>query len=151
MILETVMEDIISFTDKYQNLLVFESEYCEQQIEEDTKIDIGGYRILVPELGVCVREGELWSLRSGSDHEWNVDDSVVLVYEIDEKDPLKYLVCSTGDIQGVLFDWFHEKFSCYEDLDAIRCIVDTSEFLDDEDKAKAIAQECEELYSEDDE
>ena len=85
--------------------------------------------------------------------EWEVESSVALVCDINETDSGKYLFWSTGGFQDTVFDYIrndlHIKLPYFFHTDDIRCIIDTSDFIPDEDKAVALAKRCDENYEDD--
>jgi hypothetical protein len=120
------MENIDEFI--YQNEeLLDEFEKIDHEENEETLLEINGYRIQIPELGISIREGTLYTHYEDSDEDWEPDAAIVLLYDLEEKDPLKYLLWSTDDIQGTAYDYLYEKINNFDDLDSYKCVIDTSE------------------------
>ena len=170
MFLKTTLSEIDEFLYKYSDLLGW-ADGDEVQEAENCLIGIASYRILIPKLNLSVRLGDLCSKHGGSyyeyhnpttgehiveetpppeDAEWEVDASVTILCELDEKDPKKYLGWSTDGITGTLYDYLRPKYSSLSELDEIECLIDTADFMEDEEKAQEYAKECEDNYEPED-
>ena len=176
--LGTTLENLDEFIDKYEDLLSC-SDCIEVQEDKTTKVGIYNYRIQIPEYKIALRNGYLMSgpeddSSDEDEHdgfysyaadlartlgykkeepEWEVESSVALVCDINETDSGKYLFWSTGGFLDTVFDYIrndlHIKLPYFFHTDDIRCIIDTSDFIQDEDKAVALAKECDENYEDD--
>ncbi|MBQ9911248.1 MAG: hypothetical protein IJM50_07100 [Lachnospiraceae bacterium] len=169
MILETTLSELEEFLYKYDELLGWaEGVEIPSQNDDQIRLGIANYRIQIPEMNLSLRSGELLCQTEAENHSyddsntgkstvvdnppsddvsWEVDASIVLVYDINELDPAEYLEWSTDGYQGTVYDHVWPKFKNFGDLDSVKCIIDTSEFMIDEDRAASIAKECEEYYA----
>lgn len=166
MIIKTTFSELDETIHKYNGLLEW-AEGVEVQQDSETRLAIANYRIQIPELKLALREGTLLSQDGGEDYyyynpetgetierhsappedaPWEPDASISLLYSIEELDPEEYIVWSDDSLQGIVYDHLRAKFKKFEDLDNIECIIDSSEFLEDEEKAQEYAKESIESY-----
>lgn len=148
MILQTTLKDLDEFVYKYDELLGW-ADGCEVEDCEDIHLGISNCRIQIPSLNISLRAGELMSRRETNDAGWEVGASCTIVCELDERDMHKYLGWTTEDFRGAVYDFFYPKYKNLSELDDIPCIINTSDFISDEEKANRYVKECEEAYEED--
>ena len=166
--IETTLGELDETIYKYRDLLL-ESGTIDV-FEEDALIQIYLYRIQVPSLKLAFRSGDYMTKRGGEYHEyhdpktgenikidnppdedadWETDMTLSILYDINEKDPHNYLGWSSDSFIGETGSYIYaqtKKTKKYEELIDIPCIIDTSEYLEDEEKAMKYAKECEKWY-----
>lgn len=170
MIIETTIGNLDETISKYDNLLWKTTKECtEIQEDEATKLWISWVRIQVPDLGVSLRSGDRLSQQGGEyiahinpetgepeqkyiapekNAPWDDDMSISVLYDIDEKDPSKYNGWSGAGFMEALVYALYPKVRDFTEIENVSCFIDTSEFLEDEEKAQTLAKECEENYEE---
>ena len=166
MIIETTLGELEEVLYKYGDLLGWAGG-VEVQESKETRLGIAEYRIQIPSLDISLRSGDLMSQHGGEyyeyhnpqtgehvvvdnpppeDAEWEVDASITVVCELNEKDPHKYLGWSTDGFQETAYDYLRPKFDSCSALDDVPCFIDTADFMESEEEAQKYAKECEENY-----
>ncbi len=134
----TTLKTKLSDVDK----IIFESEekyditqYEVMMDEEDPScglIDVYGIRTVIDSLGLSVREGTFYNYNE-EDDAYDADFSVTLIYEKDEKDPVKYLYWEQDGIQVTLYNFLRQRgddINGLSDLEDNDCVI---EFEEDEE------------------
>ena len=100
-----------------------EIECYEIPYEEDMLIDTDGIRIVIPGLGLSLREGNV-CVHDDEEDIWTADFSITLVYEKNEKDPSKYLYWEQDGPAVTLFNFLHEKGMSMDELENVDCEIE---------------------------
>jgi len=167
MIIETTLGELDETLYKYSDLLGWADGV---EVREDKKmIGIMGYRIQIPGVDLSLRRGYLMSQHGGRHYErhdartgehivvddpppedakWEIDATLTVICALKETDPNNYLGWTTDGFQAAVYDVLRLKPENYSDLDDISCFIDTSDFMESEEKARQYATECEEEYGE---
>ena len=151
MIINTTLGELDDILYAYRNLLG-ESDGVRVQKDEETMLDISCFRIQIPSLKLALREGFLMYKRDddkdNEDDPWEIQASISVICEIQDKDPKEFLGWATCDGQRNIYDYLYPQFNDIKETDNIPCFIDTSEFIKDEKYAKKLAKQCEKEYKE---
>lgn len=106
-----------------------EYDMYEVELEEfdDSILAVTGIRILVPELKISLRQGDVCVL-DPDEEEYIPDFSVSIIYEQEETEPENYLYWEQDGYQVTLFNYFHKDNVSMEALGELKCIIEIDEF-----------------------
>lgn len=134
MIIKFKLEEYYDILDKYEELLMEMTDRLETEEQEGNALVVIGYRVVIPELHASFREGE-WYTRNKEynpndkeSEEYELQDSVYILYEENEKDVNKYLSFCTQSVCYILFDRCKQNKYPTDKLGDLECYIDTSEF-----------------------
>ena len=137
MILRFIFGQYDEICDKYEKLFEF-AEPLDTEEQNGNVLVVRNRRIVFPQLHVSFREGD-WYARNqeiidpDDDDAWEVQDSVYVLYEENEKDINKYKSFMTGSLDYFLAEICKNTRDSFEkDLDELECYIDTSEFIAEE-------------------
>ena len=137
MILKTKLSDLSDFLWERKEL--FEAAGTTVVDEEGVRLEISNYRIQLPGYGIGIRDGFLLSqdvsdpdgAEKEDGDEWEVEDTVALIYDIGEHDPGRYLCWGTDFVEDYTIDYLENNGYEVSDPEEIDCLIDTSEYLDE--------------------
>lgn len=104
--------------------LDFENNYHEISVNDcaNDKILIDSFRIVIEELGVCVRQGEYYAYDE-SDHEYLADYSLSLLYPLNETNPALYLMFEQDSPEITLYNYFSHCGITLEQIENSLCYI----------------------------
>ena len=109
-------------------------EYDMYEVEinefDNSVLAVTGIRILVPELKVSLRQGDV-CVFDPDEEEYVPDFSVSIVYEQDETDPKTFLYWEQDGFQVTLFNFFHKDLISMDALSKMKCIIEIDANISD--------------------
>ena len=134
MIIDFKLEDYEEICDEYES--VFENEDVVDVINGDDLLIVRTRRIVVPELHASFREAE-WYTRNEDDGDldddaWEIQCSVFVRYEENEKDVEKYISFASADLTYYASELLGEEGKDNDKVAQLACYIDTDEFLDED-------------------
>ena len=134
MIIDFKLEDYEEICDEYES--VFENEDVVDVINGDDLLIVRTRRIVVPELHASFREAE-WYTRNEDDEDldddaWEIQCSVFVRYEENEKDVEKYISFASADLTYYASELLGEEGKDNDRVAQLACYIDTYEFLDED-------------------
>ena len=132
MIIKFKLDDYYDICDEYE--AVFEQEDVVDVVDGDDCLVVRTRRIVIPAIHASFREAE-WLARNpdveGQDVEdiWETQDSVLVQYEENEKDPTKFISYATCDLLYFAEELCKTHGVHHEDISQLDCYIDTEEFL----------------------
>lgn len=119
--------------DEYE-LLFENAEPLETEEQNGNVLVVRNNRIVFPQLHVSFREADWYSrneeIEDPDDEDaWEVEASVYVLYEENEKDINQYISFMTGSLDYFLLEVCEKTNSPFKKtLDELECYIDTSEF-----------------------
>ena len=97
------MDDVF---DENEDLFDEHKDYSDTEKQEGSMYVIANFRIVIPELHVCFREADWYELDPDPDdpEAWEIQDSVYLLYEENEKDINQWIFSCTKSIDYSLYE-----------------------------------------------
>ena len=134
MIIDFKLEDYEEICDEYES--VFENEDVVDVINGDDLLIVRTRRIVVPELHASFREAE-WYTRNQDEEDldddaWEIQCSVFVRYEENEKDVEKYISFASADLTYYASELLGEEGKDNDRVAQLACYIDTYEFLDED-------------------
>ena len=135
MIIDFKLEDYEEICDEYES--VFENEDVVDVINGDDLLIVHTRRIVVPELHSSFREAE-WYTRNedvedpDDDDAWEIQCSVFVRYEENEKDVEKYISFASAGLTYYASELLGEEGKDNDKVAQLACYIDTDEFLDED-------------------
>ena len=132
MIINFKLEDYEEICDEYES--VFENEDVADVITGDDLLIVRTRRIVVPELHASFREAE-WYTRnenvedSDDDDAWEIQCSVFVRYEENEKNVEKYISFVSAELTYYASELLGEEGKDNDKVAQLACYIDTDEFL----------------------
>ena len=132
MIIDFKLEDYEEICDEYES--VFENEDVVDVINGDDLLIVRTRRIIVPELQASFREAE-WYTRNDDvedpddDDAWEIQCSVFVRYEENEKDVEKYTSFASADLAYYASELLGEEGKDNDKVAKLACYIDTDEFV----------------------
>lgn len=131
--------------DEYE-LLFENAEPLETEEQNGNVLVVRNNRIVFPQLHVSFREADWYSrneeIEDPDDEDaWEIEDSVYVLYEENEKDINQYKSFMTGSLDYSLREVCEKANSSFKNnLDELECYIDTSEFVDEETAQKLVSE-----------
>ena len=134
MIIDFKLEDYEEICDEYES--VFENEDAVDVINGDDLLIVRTRRIVVPELHASFREAEWYTrnedVEDQDDVAWEIQCSVFVRYEENEKDVEKYISFASADLTYYASELLGEEGKDNDKVAQLACYIDTDEFLDED-------------------
>ena len=131
--------------DEYERLFGY-AEPLETKEKDGNALVVRNKRIVFPQLHVSFREAD-WYVRNeeiedpDDDDAWEIQDSVYVLYEENEKDISKYKSFMTGYLDYSLLEVCKRAGKPFrKNLDDLECYIDTSEFVDEETAQRLVSK-----------
>ena len=134
MIIKFKLDDYYETCDEYER--VFELDDTVDVVDEENCLIVSTKRIVVPELHASFRTAEWYARHEEVEDEddedaWEIQSSVFVYYQENEKDPQKYISFATCELADYASELYKEKAD-YEVVAQLECYIDTEEFVDEE-------------------
>ena len=131
--------------DEYELLFEY-AEPLDTEEQNGNALVVRNKRIVFPQLHVSFREAD-WYARNeeienpDDDGAWEVQDSVYVLYEENEKDINKYISFSNRSLDYPLLEICKKSGKSFvKNLDELECYIDTSEFVDEETAQRLVSE-----------
>ena len=134
MIIDFKLEDYEEICDEHESIL--EHEDTVDVIKGDDLLIVRTRRIVVPELHASFREAE-WYTRnediedSDDDDAWEIQCSVMVQYDENEKDIKKYISFASVGLMDYASELLGEVGKDQAKVASLNCYIDTDEFVDE--------------------
>ena len=135
MIIDFKLEDYEEICDEYES--IFQNEDAVDVTNGDDLLIIRTRRIVIPELHASFREAE-WYTRNeevedtDDDDAWEIQCSVFVHYDENEKDVEKYISFASADLTYYASELLGEEGKDNDRVAQLACYIDTYEFLDED-------------------
>ncbi len=118
------LEDV--FSEIYDEGI--EPDYYEVETDdfENAMITVEGVRVIVPELKIYMRKGEVCTYDE-DEETYMPDFSVSIIYDSEETDPNKYLYWEQDGYQVTLFNFFSKEGKSLDELGQMKCLIELDE------------------------
>lgn len=107
-IIKFKLGDMDEMYDENEEFFEEHRDYYDTEEQDGNSFVVENYRIVIPQLHVCFREADWYALDPDADPDdpdaWEVQDSVYLLYEENEKDYNKWISSCTKSIDYSLYD-----------------------------------------------
>ena len=136
MIIKFKLGDYEEICDKYA--AIFEHEDSVDVTDTEGNLLMTRMRrIVVPQLHASFREAEWYVLDENAediedDDAWEIQCSVFVQYEENEKNPDKYISFASCDLSYLAFELSGVQCDDNDTISQLDCYIDTAEFLEDE-------------------
>lgn len=133
--IEFVLDDFDDILDDNEDLF---EDITPTWIEADEGclLRIDGFRVVIPEINVSFRTGELYfrneEIEDPDDPDaWDFAHSADILYEKDEVDPSNFLEYTTGYLPWLFEEACKKANVSPKDVGSVKCYIETDEFIDE--------------------
>lgn len=130
-IIKFKLRDMYEVLDENEDFFEEHRDQTETEPQDGNCFVVDNYRIVIPELHVSFREANWFALDPDSDPDdpeaWEIQDSVYLMYEENEKDINKWLSSCTKSIDYSLYGPCADAGYPMEKRDELDCYIEFDE------------------------
>lgn len=130
-IIKFKLRDMYEVLDENEDFFEEHRDQTETEPQDGNCFVVDNYRIVIPELHVSFREANWFALDPDSDPDdpeaWEIQDSVYLMYEENEKDINKWLSSCTKSIDYSLYGPCADAGYLMEKRDELDCYIEFDE------------------------
>lgn len=123
--------DFYDVLDENEDFIEEHKDYYDTEEQDGNSFVVANYRIVIPELHVCFREADWYARDPESDPDdpeaWEVQDSVYLLYEENERDINKWISSCTKSIDYSLYEPCEKAGYPMEKRNELDCYIEFDE------------------------
>lgn len=110
--------------DNYDALAEYEPLWIQLPDDEGWGLSVDGYRVVIPDIHISFRSGELYAAPKNPDDDWDFVSSVTIYYDENEEDAENVLAYSYGATEPLIVEACKKYNYPIEKLDDIECYID---------------------------